>query len=138
MNKYMEDRKEQGFTLIELLIAIVVVGILAAVAIVGIAGLTNTGKKSACKQSADAAHASSAAFYANQTPNAWPTTFKAMADPTDGTLGTPVNKPAVYELPGGLTLATAFPTNDNDLENSWTLRMTPGATAADAPTFACL
>ena len=37
MNEYMEERKEQGFTLIELLIAIVVVGILAAVAIVGIA-----------------------------------------------------------------------------------------------------
>ena len=34
----MEDRKEQGFTLIELLIAIVVVGILTAVAIVGSRG----------------------------------------------------------------------------------------------------
>ena len=34
------DNKEQGFTLIELLVAIVVVGILTAVAIVGIGGLT--------------------------------------------------------------------------------------------------
>jgi prepilin-type N-terminal cleavage/methylation domain-containing protein len=130
----MKDRKEQGFTLIELLIAIVVVGILAAVAIVGIAGLTNTGTKSACIQSRDAAHAASAAYYANQTPNAYPADFKTMAT-DDGVGGT--NHPSVYELPDGLTPATAFPTDPNVLENTWKLTMTPGATSADAPTFAC-
>ena len=83
MNPYMENRKEQGFTLIELLIAIVVVGILAAVAIVGIAGLTNTGGKSACTATQDAAHAASAAYYANQTPNAWPTSFTALTSGTN-------------------------------------------------------
>ena len=69
--------REQGFTLIELLIAIVVVGILSAVAIVGIAGLTNTGGQSACKASADAAHASSAAYYANNT-NKWESNLTAL------------------------------------------------------------
>ena len=59
------DNKEQGFTLIELLVAIVVVGILTAVAIVGIGGLTNKGNNAACSTSVDAARAASAVYYAN-------------------------------------------------------------------------
>ena len=57
MNTYIKERREEGFTLIELLIAIVVVGILTAVVIVGIGGLTDTGSKSACAASLDAAKA---------------------------------------------------------------------------------
>jgi prepilin-type N-terminal cleavage/methylation domain-containing protein len=60
-----QDKKEQGFTLIELLIAIVVVGILTAVAIVGIAGLTNKGNGAACSATIDAARSASAVYYAN-------------------------------------------------------------------------
>ena len=48
MNTYIKERREEGFTLIELLIAIVVVGILTAVVIVGIGGLTDNGNGSAC------------------------------------------------------------------------------------------
>jgi len=131
MKQYIEKRDEKGFTLIELLIAIVVVGILAAVAIVGIAGLTNTGSKSACTQSADSAKAASAAYYANQTPNAWPTTFKLMATQGAG------NSPVVFELPNGLTPATAFPIDDNILAgNGWHLTMTPAA-GTTGPVFTC-
>ncbi len=65
MVKYTGDRAEQGFTLIELLIAIVVVGILTAVAIVGIASLTNNGEDSACAATKDAALAAQAVWYAN-------------------------------------------------------------------------
>jgi len=60
-----QDKKEQGFTLIELLIAIVVVGILTAVAIVGIAGLTNKGNGAACSATIDAARTASGVYYAN-------------------------------------------------------------------------
>src|SRR5439155_990592 len=77
MNESMEDRKEQGFTLIELLIAIVVVGILTAVAIVGIAGLTNKGATASCSATLDAIKASQAVHYANNS-GAYPTDFATM------------------------------------------------------------
>ena len=60
-----DEQLEKGFTLIELLIAIVVVGILTAVAIVGIASLTNNGRVAACNASRDAAAAAYAVQYAN-------------------------------------------------------------------------
>jgi type IV pilus assembly protein PilA len=126
MNEYMEERNEKGFTLIELLIAIVVVGILAAVAIVGIGGLTKTGGNSACKASKDAATAASAAYYANQTPNAWPTTFTQLTTPlTSG--GTD----SVYTVQPGVS-----PSGANQLVGgNWTLTMSGGNTSA--PTFTC-
>jgi prepilin-type N-terminal cleavage/methylation domain-containing protein len=80
MSKYIEKRDEQGFTLIELLIAIVVVGVLTAVAIVGIAGLTDEGEGAACSATADAVKAAQAVHYANS--GAYPTTFTAMTGTT--------------------------------------------------------
>lgn len=65
-----EKRRDQGFTLIELLIAIVVVGILTAVAIVGISSLVNSGETAACQASSDAAQAAGAVYYANNNGSA--------------------------------------------------------------------
>jgi type IV pilus assembly protein PilA len=126
MKNYMEKRNENGFTLIELLIAIVVVGILAAVAIVGIAGLTNTGSKAACTTSSDGAKASSAAYYANQSPNAWPANFQAMATQTALT-----NSPPVFEVPA----SSSWTSNMILHGNGWNLTMSGGG--ATQPTFLC-
>src|SRR5258705_548650 len=82
MKNYMDDRNEKGFTLIELLVAIVVVGILTAVAIVGIAGLTNKGTKSACAATQDAIQTAQSVHFANF--NTYPATFGAMIVPASG------------------------------------------------------
>jgi prepilin-type N-terminal cleavage/methylation domain-containing protein len=118
----MDQKKkdEGGFTLIELLIAIVVVGILAAVAIVGIGGLTTTGSKSACTASADAAVAASAAYYANNG-NVWQTDLAGLVAAT----------PQVFTPPSGAT----YPTTQSMKVGTWTLTETGGG--ATQPTFAC-
>lgn len=41
-------RGEDGFTLVELLIVIVVLGILAAIVVIAVAGITNRGQSEAC------------------------------------------------------------------------------------------
>jgi general secretion pathway protein G len=59
--------QNDGFTLIELLIAIVVVGVLAAVVIVGVGSLTDNGKGAACNASIDSAEAAQTVYYANNS-----------------------------------------------------------------------
>ena len=112
MNQYMEERNEKGFTLIELLVAIVVVGILTAVAIVGIAGLTNKGEKSACNATLDAVSAAQAVHYSNNN-GAYPTGFAQMV--TDGELtlagGTTASATQIKGN-GAWHIDTAAPPND--------------------------
>jgi prepilin-type N-terminal cleavage/methylation domain-containing protein len=120
MNQYLEKRNEKGFTLIELLVAIVVVGILTAVAIVGIAGLTNKGTKSACAATQDAIAAAQAVHFANTTPSVFPANFNSMLVAT---------APAQPELvlAGGATVNAA-----GDLitgSGGWTLAVNTAGTA---------
>ena len=55
---------EEGFTLIELLIVIVILGILAAVVVFAVGGITDKGNKSACKADAKTVEVASEAYYA--------------------------------------------------------------------------
>jgi prepilin-type N-terminal cleavage/methylation domain-containing protein len=117
-----ETKRESGFTLIELLIAIVVVGILTAVAIVGIAGLTNNGAKGACATTQDSIKAAESVFYANNQGK-YPVDFYGMLGTADG--GTA--NPAMLELTGGATAPTALKIAGN---GGWSITTVTGAGTA--------
>jgi prepilin-type N-terminal cleavage/methylation domain-containing protein len=117
-----EHHQDQGFTLIEILIAIVVVGILSSVALVGIAGLTNTARKGACAASADAAKTASDAYYANNNRR-FPTRWSNMTTAT----------PPIYILANGVTINGGIPTELDG--KGWKLTMTGGGTTEAA--FTC-
>ena len=69
INKRREDN-EGGFTLIELLLVIIILGILAAVVVFSVRGVSDRGQSSACKTSKATATAALEAYYA--TNNAFP------------------------------------------------------------------
>jgi len=110
--------RDAGFTLVEIVIAIVLVGILSAVAVVGIGSLTDKGNDSACEASLDAAKAAAVVHLAST--NSYPATLTAM---TTG------STPALT-LPSGVAVASSGLVTTGP---SWTLTMTPG----QPPTFVC-
>jgi general secretion pathway protein G len=78
----MEKKRsgEGGFTLVELLIVIVILGILAAIVVLAIGGLSGTAQKSTCQAGVKAISSAEDAFYAS--PN--PATGQAYAHYADG------------------------------------------------------
>jgi prepilin-type N-terminal cleavage/methylation domain-containing protein len=122
MHSYLGEREERGFTLIELLIAIVVVGILTAVAIVGIAGLTSKGASAACNATADAVNAAQAVHFASA--DAYPANFNDMMSPAV--------KPPELELSGATVNATG--TTISGTNGKWSLTVTAAGTGGATPT----
>ncbi len=115
------DRHDKGFTLIEILIAIVLIGVLSAVAVVGIGNMLDTGSTSACKASKDASQAATAVYFAGHG-NAYPADF---TDLTVDATGPALTLPDGALLSGADLIATS---------GSWTLTMDP---ANSPPTFVC-
>jgi general secretion pathway protein G len=62
LRKARED--EGGFTLIELLIVIVILGILAAVVVFAVGGVTNKGNQAACQSDVKTIEVAAEAYYA--------------------------------------------------------------------------
>ncbi|HEX2040247.1 MAG TPA: prepilin-type N-terminal cleavage/methylation domain-containing protein [Acidimicrobiales bacterium] len=60
-------RQEEGFTLIELLIVIVILGILAAVVVFAVGGISDRGKKAACQSDLKTVETAVEAYYAQNS-----------------------------------------------------------------------
>lgn len=103
-------RNDGGFTLIELLIVIVILGVLAAIVVFSVRGITDRGDKSACKANIKSAQVAVEAYYA-QT-NSYPT---AMGQLTTQDTATGSYKLLQEALPAGI--------------------ITFGATSADEPSY---
>ena len=127
MNARGDVNEEHGFTLVELLVAIVVVGILTATAIVGIAGLTDTAKKATCQTTLDASRAAVVSYYSSQSPHAYPSNFDVM---------TAGSSPDLV-LQGGVQHPSPLEISSGGNPTKWTITLDPstgalGTTGADA------
>ena len=115
------DQHHRGFTLVEVVIAIVLVGILSAVVVVGVGNLTTRGTTAACTTSADAARAAATTHLG--TTGTYPTTFTQMTSAT----------PPALTLPTGATIDS---TGRMATVGSWNMILVPG-TGTQAPRFVC-
>jgi prepilin-type N-terminal cleavage/methylation domain-containing protein len=115
---------EIGFSLVELLVAIVVLGVVIAVAIVGIAGLTDKGEHAACSTSHDAANAATLAYF-SKTDGTYPQSFSQLASPPSGE---PFLDTAAVTITSPTTLMG---------KGGWTLTMHSGPTVSDRTWFDC-
>lgn len=75
-------REDRGFTLIELLIVIVILGVLAAVVVFSVRGITDTGEQAACETEVKTVEVAVEAFYAQSTttPKSYPGTLQDLVD----------------------------------------------------------
>jgi prepilin-type N-terminal cleavage/methylation domain-containing protein len=136
-NASQAQHADRGFTLIEILIAIVLVGILSSVAIVGISNLVSKGAKSACGASADAAKAASHVYFA--TNAAYPSNFTQLT--TAGVGGAPLVLASGATINSTASVAPAVPTGvaaGLQVSNgtTWFMTMT-GGTVTTPPSFSC-
>jgi prepilin-type N-terminal cleavage/methylation domain-containing protein len=113
-------KRERGFTLVELLVTITVAGILTAIAIVGIGGLTDTAKAATCKPTMDAARAAVTSYFAKQTPTKYPSGFDVMVSSHD------------LELLGGVRNPTPTTLTDGGSPARWTITLNPATGALTA------
>jgi type II secretion system protein G len=74
--RHSGEPSESGFTLIELLIVIVVLGILAAIVVFSLTGVSGQSKTAACTTDAKSVEVAADAYQA--ATGAWPTTIDAL------------------------------------------------------------
>jgi general secretion pathway protein G len=67
MSRLRGQGEDEGFTLIELLIVIVILGILAAIVVFSVSGVTDNGKQAACQTNVKTLDTALEAYYAQNT-----------------------------------------------------------------------
>ena len=125
-HEIMERRKsgeasEYGFTLIELLIVIIVLGILAAIVVFSLSGVTGESKQAACTTDAKSVEVAADAYQA-ATGN-WPTTITAelVTGPPSYLHSAPLTTND-YTISLGATTCCTRPRAPLDLSSSTTVR----------------
>jgi len=100
-------RDESGFTLIELLIVVLILGVLAAIVVFSVRGITDTGEESACKTEFRTVDVAIEAYYAENDGD--PADLQALVDggflksvPTEYVTGIGTNS-AGDPVPTGVT-----------------------------------
>lgn len=79
INRLMEKkRQEEGFTLIELLIVIVILGILAAIVVFAVGGITDKGERSACLSDYKNVEVAQEAHFAKTNPSKYAASVTAL------------------------------------------------------------
>jgi prepilin-type N-terminal cleavage/methylation domain-containing protein len=65
--KLQKMKQDEGFTLVELLVVIAILGILAGIVVFSVAGITDTGKTSACATEKSEVTTAQEAYFAAKT-----------------------------------------------------------------------
>lgn len=95
-------RQDGGFTLIELLIVIVILGVLAAIVVFSVRGITDRGDESACEADVKSAAVAVEAYYAQEGD--WPPALQDVVD--DGYLRS-LPADVTYDNTDGSTVGAA-------------------------------
>lgn len=121
MRALLDRRKQndEGFTLIELLLVIIILGILAAVVVFSVRGVSDRGKTSACKASKTALATAAEAYYSKKGD--YPLTLPPLKD-----------EGFVSDF-GGDVAQNGLSITGGGEDNGWTITYAYTAAANDTP-----
>jgi len=79
LRQKLQDKtgRDEGFTLVELLVVIVILGVLSAVVVFSVSGITNRGTSSACKADVKSVEVATEAYFA--TNASYPANFDQLS-----------------------------------------------------------